>query len=331
MFPGLEEGERAHPAHGGPGARLDPLGRTARCWPRAAAARAARRSAEVGSSIAGTVAESDDAAERRALFARGFAGDTPVGTTGLERALQRQAGGHARRHAARGRPDPGAQRARDGEGGALHDRHAASRQAAVTALAGRLGGIAALDTRNGEVRALAGIAFSAPQPPGSMFKIVTTAAALEEKKVKLSDEFPVESRALIDGVTLENANGELCGGTFAESFAHSCNSVFAPLGREGGRQEAGRDRRALRLERQAATSRARRRARSPTPARSSPRWRSARRRSASSRCWPPRSRWRPWPRPSANDGVRLAPTLEPAPRPSPSACSRRRSPRRSRT
>ena len=35
---------------------------------------------------------------------------------------------------------------------------------------------------------------------------------------------------MIDGVDLENANGESCGGTFAESFAHSCNSVFAPLG-----------------------------------------------------------------------------------------------------
>ena len=46
-------------------------------------------------------------------------------------------------------------------------------EAAVTALAGRFGGIAALDPRNGEIRALAGIAFSAPQPPGSTFKIVT--------------------------------------------------------------------------------------------------------------------------------------------------------------
>jgi cell division protein FtsI/penicillin-binding protein 2 len=31
-------------------------------------------------------------------------------------------------------------------------------------------------------------------------------------------------------VGLENANGESCGGSFASSFAHSCNSVFAPLG-----------------------------------------------------------------------------------------------------
>ena len=184
---------------------------------------------EVGSSIAGTVAESDDQADRKALYARGFAGDTPIGRTGLERALQRKLegtpGGTLRagtRILASSEPVK-AKAVRS----TIDTR---IQQAAVTALAGRLGGIAAIDTRTGQVRALAGIAFSAPQPPGSVFKIVTTAAALEERKVKLSDEFPVESRALIDGVTLENANGELCGGTFAQSFAHSCNSVFAPLG-----------------------------------------------------------------------------------------------------
>ena len=41
------------------------------------------------------------------------------------------------------------------------------------ALAGRYGGIAAVRPRNGEVLALAGVAFSAPQPPGSVFKIIT--------------------------------------------------------------------------------------------------------------------------------------------------------------
>ena len=40
----------------------------------------------------------------------------------------------------------------------------------------------------------------------------------------------METHAIVDGVELQNANGESCGGTFRESFAHSCNSVFAPLG-----------------------------------------------------------------------------------------------------
>jgi len=107
-------------------------------------------------------------------------------------------------------------------------------QAVTTALAGRFGGIAALDARTGAVRGLAGIAFSAPQPPGSTFKIVTTTAALEEGIVKPSTEFPVATHAVIDGVELDNANRESCGGTFTNSFAHSCNSVFAPLGVEIG-------------------------------------------------------------------------------------------------
>jgi cell division protein FtsI/penicillin-binding protein 2 len=63
---------------------------------------------------------------------------------------------------------------------------------------------------------------------------VTTAAALEEGAVKSATEFPVETAAVIDGVELENANGESCGGSFRDSFAHSCNSVFAPLGVELG-------------------------------------------------------------------------------------------------
>jgi penicillin-binding protein A len=110
-------------------------------------------------------------------------------------------------------------------------------QAVATALAGRFGGIAALDAKSGAIRGLAGIAFSAPQPPGSTFKIITATAALEEKLVTPKTEFPIETRAIIDGVELENANGESCGGSFANSFAHSCNSVFAPLGVEVGAEK----------------------------------------------------------------------------------------------
>src|SRR5213078_584214 len=102
--------------------------------------------------------------------------------------------------------------------------------AAVQALAGRFGGIAAIDPRTWEVRALAGVAFSAPQPPGSTFKIVTATAALDAGLVKLTTPFPVQDKTTIEGVDLENANGEHCGGSCANSFAESCNSVFAPLG-----------------------------------------------------------------------------------------------------
>ena len=53
------------------------------------------------------------------------------------------------------------------------------------------------------------------------------------------------------GVALRNAGDESCGGSLTNSFAHSCNSVFGPLGRQARRQAPGRRRRALRLQRAA--------------------------------------------------------------------------------
>jgi peptidoglycan glycosyltransferase len=183
----------------------------------------------IADSIAGRMEPQETAEERRALYERGFPADWPVGQSGLEEAFEERLRGRpggelvaGNRVLARARPRPAK---------AIRTTiHTGLQEAAVVALAGRLGGVAALDARNGEIRALAGIAFSAPQPPGSTFKLVTTAAALERRLVKPSTEFPVESHAIIDGVELENANGEFCGGTFRNSFAHSCNSVFAPLG-----------------------------------------------------------------------------------------------------
>jgi peptidoglycan glycosyltransferase len=107
-------------------------------------------------------------------------------------------------------------------------------RAAVEALAGRYGGIAAVRPQTGEVLALAGIAISAPQPPGSTFKIVTLAGVLENHVAKRSDTYPVQNAAKIEGVEIQNANGESCGGSLEASFAHSCNSVFAPLGAKLG-------------------------------------------------------------------------------------------------
>ena len=107
-------------------------------------------------------------------------------------------------------------------------------EAAVTALGEQFGGVAAIDAKDGSIKALAGVAFSAPQPPGSTFKIITTSAALEDGKVSTSDEFPIETAAVIEGREVANAHDEPCGGTFSQSFAKSCNSVFAPLGVEVG-------------------------------------------------------------------------------------------------
>lgn len=183
----------------------------------------------VAQSVAGALGEPQSAEEREALELRGFPADTLVGTSGLERIAEKRVAG-----------TPGGRLIASGRVLATTKPRPAKpvrttidldiQAAATAALAGRYGGVAALDPRTGEVRALAGIAFSGPQPPGSTFKIVTAAAALDAGLVKPSTRFPVETKAVIDGVDLENANGESCGGTFVAAFAHSCNSVFAPLG-----------------------------------------------------------------------------------------------------
>ncbi|MCW2958967.1 MAG: hypothetical protein JWP18_1770, partial [Solirubrobacterales bacterium] len=103
-------------------------------------------------------------------------------------------------------------------------------RAAVAALAGRLGGVVVITPRTGELLAFAGIAFSGLQPPGSTFKMVTLAGALENGITDVKATFPVQTAATLEGVELQNANGESCGGSLATSFAQSCNSVFAPLG-----------------------------------------------------------------------------------------------------
>jgi penicillin-binding protein A len=106
----------------------------------------------------------------------------------------------------------------------------AVQRAAVEALGGQLGGIVALDPATGGILAVAGIGIDDLQPPGSTFKMVTLTAVLEAKIARESTVFPYATSTMLDGVKLENANGESCGGSLALAFAVSCNSVFAPLG-----------------------------------------------------------------------------------------------------
>ena len=106
-----------------------------------------------------------------------------------------------------------------------------SLQAAATAALGdRLGGVAVIRPRTGDVLGLAGLAVSGPQPPGSSFKIITLAAALQTGVTEPGESFPVQTAATLEGVKLRNAGDEACGGSLTQSFAHSCNSVFGPLG-----------------------------------------------------------------------------------------------------
>jgi len=179
--------------------------------------------------------------EMETLARKGFPPGTPVGVSGLEQAFNaRLAGkpggkllaveaGGSTRTLAEAEPRPGAP--------VKTTIDPDLQEAAVSALAGRLGGIAVLDARNGDVRALAGQAFSAPQPPGSTFKTITTTAALQKGVVSLDDEFEITDGANVGGRFIENANGEYCGGTFREAFAESCNADFAPLGPKIGNDD----------------------------------------------------------------------------------------------
>ena len=107
-------------------------------------------------------------------------------------------------------------------------------RAATAALGDRLGGIAVVKPGNGDVLALAGLAVSAPQPPGSVFKIITLAGALQEGVARATSSYPVQTAATLSGVALRNAGGGACGGSLANATANSCNSVFAPLGAKLG-------------------------------------------------------------------------------------------------
>jgi peptidoglycan glycosyltransferase len=108
---------------------------------------------------------------------------------------------------------------------------------ATAALGSKLGGVAVVNPRTGDVLALAGIAVSAPQPPGSTFKIITLSAALASGAATTSSSYPVRTSATLSGVKLANASNESCGGSLAQSFANSCNSVFAPLGAKVGAEK----------------------------------------------------------------------------------------------
>jgi cell division protein FtsI/penicillin-binding protein 2 len=236
VFPGLEPGETLEARTRAP--KRAPI--LADDGTPLAEGPAAARSSPIGlsaSAVAGAV-DNPKQAQEEVLLGEGFPKGSLAGISGLELAfndrldgqpsgqLLATGGDEAPRVLAQGEPvkgepvkttiDPDLQ------------------EAAVTALGDLFGGVAVLDARDGSVKALAGVAFSAPQPPGSTFKVITTTAALDAGTVELTDSFPIQDAAVIDGREVANAHDELCGGTFVQSFAKSCNSVFAPLGVEVG-------------------------------------------------------------------------------------------------
>lgn len=165
--------------------------------------------------------------------ALGYPPDAKVGLDGLERVFQSRLAGTPGGSLLAGRRSLARVGAVSGST-VKSTIDPALERAAVSAMAGRYAGIAAMDPRTGGLLALAGVAFSALQPPGSTMKMITASAALSAGIVKLSTAFPIATSAEIDGFNLQNAGGEACGGTFLNAFAVSCNSVFAPLGAKLG-------------------------------------------------------------------------------------------------
>ena len=123
-------------------------------------------------------------------------------------------------------------------------------RAAVEALAGRYGGIAVVAARaTARCWRSPGIAQSAPQPPGSTFKIVTLAGVLDEQDRQAHATYPVQTAATIEGVEIQNANGESCGGSLRDLLRALLQQRLRAAGRQAGRGEARRDGAEVRLQR----------------------------------------------------------------------------------
>ena len=229
LFPGLRSGEKLHRV-----ISLPPRG-TLEASDGTPLAQGADRSSpipDVAGQIVGTVGPIPSGLKKE-YAARGYPIGAHVGLDGLEFIFQDKLAGTpggqllaGRRVLATAKPiaakpvqttiSPGMERA------------------AVAALGGQYGGMVVMNPRTGAVLAAAGIAYSALQPPGSTMKIITATGALQAHIATLGTVFPYATSASIEGYDLQNANGEDCGGTLINSFAVSCNSVFAPLGAKLG-------------------------------------------------------------------------------------------------
>ena len=135
-------------------------------------------------------------------------------------------------------------------------------QAAVQGLGGRKGAVVAIEPQTGKVRVMVSVPEYDPNqvpsrfgqierdpnqpllnrttqelyPPGSTFKVVTAAAALDSGKVAPTTVIDGSSPKTISGVPLENAGGQSFGPlSFTDALTNSVNTVFAQVGERTGR------------------------------------------------------------------------------------------------
>jgi peptidoglycan glycosyltransferase len=126
-----------------------------------------------------------------------------------------------------------------------------AQQVAFDALNGRKGAVVALDVKTGAVRVLAAnpqldpdhpaknqfdAATQGLYPPGSTFKTVTAAAALDSGRYQPSSLVSGKNGKIISGTPLNNFGGETFGDiTLTDALTHSVNTVWAEVGVKLGR------------------------------------------------------------------------------------------------
>jgi peptidoglycan glycosyltransferase len=244
-FPGLQDGERL-----GRSLNLSTRGAilARNGAPLAQGPAASRTTGGAASQVVGETGK-PDTDQIGELQAEGYPSDVSVGISGLERAFNSRLAGTPGGQLLAVKNSNGGDVPAGTPGRVLATAQAKPGQPVTTtidpkiqeatanAIGGIAGGAVVLDAKNGNVLAMAGSAYSAPAPPGSTFKIITTTAALESHVVKLSDTFALADSANVGGRAIGNSNGEICGGTFVQAFAESCNSVFAPLGPKIGEKK----------------------------------------------------------------------------------------------
>jgi peptidoglycan glycosyltransferase len=139
-----------------------------------------------------------------------------------------------------------------------------AQRVALEQLAGRKGAVVALEPDTGRVRVMASVpgfnanalrsgktferlnqqrdspmfnrATQASYPPGSTFKVVTAAAALDSGKYTPDSIINGDSPKVVSGVPLRNDAGESFGDiTLTTALTHSVNTVFAQIGEDLGK------------------------------------------------------------------------------------------------
>ncbi len=173
-----------------------------------------------------------------ARVAKGWPARRPFGQAGLEGSLDGVLGGRPEvdLQAASGKGSPRTLAARAGAKPQdvvttlrIHTQHDVA-----DALGGKYGGAIVMDPKSGAVEASVGLGMEVLQPPGSAFKTVTAAAALNSKVATLYTDYPYARFVELNGWKLHNFHKESCGGSFLLAFAVSCNSVFAPVADQVG-------------------------------------------------------------------------------------------------